>query len=117
MSAENVGCQSVPAVIGEAECFIGRLKRHDADNRSECFFSHYQHIGGGVGQDGRCEVPAFIQIAAGEPIAAQQQAIGAESLQALVEGGRVEVVFTHLNHSNPALDPAGPERAAARTGR
>jgi pyrroloquinoline quinone biosynthesis protein B len=29
-----------------------------------------------------------------------------------VRGGRLRVVFTHLNHSNPALDPDGPERRA-----
>ncbi|HLX06527.1 MAG TPA: MBL fold metallo-hydrolase [Thermoanaerobaculia bacterium] len=35
-----------------------------------------------------------------------------ELLGAEVRGGRLQVFFTHLNHSNPALDPAGPERAA-----
>jgi pyrroloquinoline quinone biosynthesis protein B len=29
-----------------------------------------------------------------------------------VRAGRLRVVFTHLNHSNPALDPRGPERRA-----
>jgi pyrroloquinoline quinone biosynthesis protein B len=29
-----------------------------------------------------------------------------------VRSGRLRVVFTHLNHSNPALDPGGPERRA-----
>jgi pyrroloquinoline quinone biosynthesis protein B len=29
-----------------------------------------------------------------------------------VRGGRLRVLFTHLNHSNPALDPNGPERRA-----
>jgi pyrroloquinoline quinone biosynthesis protein B len=29
-----------------------------------------------------------------------------------VRAGRLRVVFTHLNHSNPALDPDGPERRA-----
>jgi pyrroloquinoline quinone biosynthesis protein B len=29
-----------------------------------------------------------------------------------VRGGALRVYFTHLNHSNPALDPAGPERRA-----
>jgi pyrroloquinoline quinone biosynthesis protein B len=29
-----------------------------------------------------------------------------------VRGGRLRVLFTHLNHSNPALDPDGPERRA-----
>ena len=33
-------------------------------------------------------------------------------LAGLVRGGRTRVVFTHLNHSNPALDPASD---AART--
>jgi pyrroloquinoline quinone biosynthesis protein B len=28
-----------------------------------------------------------------------------------VSTGQLRVYFTHLNHSNPALDPAGPERA------
>lgn len=31
-------------------------------------------------------------------------------LEPLVQAGEVEVAFTHLNHSNPALDPEGPER-------
>lgn len=29
-----------------------------------------------------------------------------------VRAGRLTVLFTHLNHSNPALDPDGPERRA-----
>lgn len=29
-----------------------------------------------------------------------------------VRAGRLEVLFTHLNHSNPAVDPASPERRA-----
>ena len=32
-------------------------------------------------------------------------------LAPLVGDGRLRVYFTHLNHSNPALDPASPERA------
>ena len=32
-------------------------------------------------------------------------------LESRVAGGSLAVYFTHLNHSNPALDPAGPERA------
>lgn len=35
-------------------------------------------------------------------------------LEPLVESGRVEVWFTHLNHSNPALDPRGEELRAIR---
>jgi len=31
-----------------------------------------------------------------------------------VAGGGLEVYFTHLNHSNPALDPDGPEARAIR---
>jgi pyrroloquinoline quinone biosynthesis protein B len=31
-------------------------------------------------------------------------------LAPLVRGGRLRVLFTHLNHSNPALDPASPAR-------
>jgi len=31
-------------------------------------------------------------------------------LEALVDAGSLDVYFTHLNHSNPALDPAGVER-------
>jgi pyrroloquinoline quinone biosynthesis protein B len=31
-------------------------------------------------------------------------------LRGAVRGGGLQVFFTHLNHSNPALDPAGPER-------
>jgi pyrroloquinoline quinone biosynthesis protein B len=34
-----------------------------------------------------------------------------ELLREQVRGG-LQVFFTHLNHSNPALDPAGPERRA-----
>ena len=30
-------------------------------------------------------------------------------LEAMVASGEVEVIFTHLNHSNPALDPASSE--------
>jgi len=29
-----------------------------------------------------------------------------------VRSGEIEVLFTHLNHSNPALDPGGAERRA-----
>jgi pyrroloquinoline quinone biosynthesis protein B len=32
-------------------------------------------------------------------------------LQEPVDSGDLAVFFTHLNHSNPALDPAGPEHA------
>lgn len=32
--------------------------------------------------------------------------------QPLVEAKKLRVVFTHLNHSNPALDPDGPQYAA-----
>jgi pyrroloquinoline quinone biosynthesis protein B len=35
-------------------------------------------------------------------------------LQPLVDDGKVKVYFTHLNHSNPALDPSGPELAEIR---
>src|SRR5262249_31347002 len=35
-------------------------------------------------------------------------------LEPLVRKGRTRVFFTHLNHSNPALDPKSPERNAAR---
>lgn len=34
-----------------------------------------------------------------------------DRLQPLVDAGSIDVRFTHLNHSNPALDPGGPERA------
>jgi pyrroloquinoline quinone biosynthesis protein B len=33
-------------------------------------------------------------------------------LEPLVRDGRLRVAFTHLNHSNPAVVPDGPERAA-----
>jgi len=33
-----------------------------------------------------------------------------DRLQPLVARGALDVYFTHLNHSNPALDPASPER-------
>jgi len=36
-------------------------------------------------------------------------------LDALVRKGRLEVYFTHLNHSNPALDEDGPQRRAIET--
>jgi len=29
----------------------------------------------------------------------------------MVASGEVEVLFTHLNHSNPALDPSSAEHA------
>jgi hypothetical protein len=29
----------------------------------------------------------------------------------MVANGGIEVMFTHLNHSNPALDPASSEHA------
>jgi pyrroloquinoline quinone biosynthesis protein B len=32
-------------------------------------------------------------------------------LEPLVRSGKTRVFFTHLNHSNPALDPASAERA------
>jgi pyrroloquinoline quinone biosynthesis protein B len=35
-----------------------------------------------------------------------------ELLEPLVSAGRLAVYFTHLNHSNPALDPHGPQRRA-----
>lgn len=35
-------------------------------------------------------------------------------LQPLVDAGRVRVIFTHLNHSNPAVDPDGAAAAAIR---
>jgi pyrroloquinoline quinone biosynthesis protein B len=35
-------------------------------------------------------------------------------LQPLVDAGRLEVWFTHLNHSNPALDPEGTEMDTIR---
>jgi pyrroloquinoline quinone biosynthesis protein B len=34
-----------------------------------------------------------------------------QRLEPLVRAGSVRVFFTHLNHSNPALDPAGAARA------
>jgi len=34
-----------------------------------------------------------------------------DRLALLVENGSLRVYFTHLNHSNPALDPEGPQRA------
>lgn len=33
-----------------------------------------------------------------------------DRFQRLVDAGRVEIYFTHLNHSNPVLDPDGAER-------
>lgn len=35
-------------------------------------------------------------------------------LQPLVDAGRVRVIFTHLNHSNPAVDPASAAAAEIR---
>ena len=35
-----------------------------------------------------------------------------ELLGPQVKSGKLRVLFTHLNHSNPALDPAGPARKA-----
>ncbi len=37
-----------------------------------------------------------------------------ERLGPAVRDGTLRVEFIHLNHSNPALDPAGPQRAAVR---
>lgn len=37
-----------------------------------------------------------------------------ELLQPLVDGGKLRVIFTHLDHSNPTVDPDGPEAAAIR---
>ncbi len=34
-----------------------------------------------------------------------------DRLEPLVQAGELRVYFTHLNHSNPALDPASPARA------
>ncbi len=31
-------------------------------------------------------------------------------LEPLVRGGRIEIFFTHMNHSNPVLTPASPAR-------
>ena len=33
-------------------------------------------------------------------------------LAPLVEAGKLRVYFTHLNHTNPALEPDGPARKA-----
>lgn len=38
-----------------------------------------------------------------------------ETLGALVDSGALEVYFTHLNHSNPALDEGSPADAAIRS--
>ena len=35
-----------------------------------------------------------------------------DRLQSRVDAGSLQVFFVHLNHSNPALDPASPARAA-----
>ena len=35
-----------------------------------------------------------------------------DMLEPLVKAGKVRVFLTHLNHSNPALDPAGAARKA-----
>lgn len=34
-----------------------------------------------------------------------------DRLEPLVKSGELRVIFTHLNHSNPALDPSSPARA------
>ena len=39
-------------------------------------------------------------------------AVTMDVLQDDVGAGRLRVLFTHLNHSNHALDPEGPERHA-----
>ena len=36
-------------------------------------------------------------------------------LQHRVSAGKLKVYFTHLNHSNPVLDPASPERRAVES--
>ncbi|HZF07708.1 MAG TPA: MBL fold metallo-hydrolase [Thermoanaerobaculia bacterium] len=38
--------------------------------------------------------------------------VSMDLLEPLVQKGRLQVLFTHLNHSNPALDAGGPARKA-----
>ena len=52
------------------------------------------------------ELPGRDVAAIGHPLVTQTM----ELLQPLVDAGKLRVYFTHLNHSNPALDPASPER-------
>ena len=51
----------------------------------------------------------------GRPVSAIGHPLIAESmdlLEPLVKAGRLEVAFTHLNHSNPALEPESAARRA-----
>ncbi|MDX1643157.1 MAG: pyrroloquinoline quinone biosynthesis protein PqqB, partial [Thermoanaerobaculia bacterium] len=52
------------------------------------------------------ELPGRDLEAIGHPLISDSM----DRFQALVDAGRVEIYFTHLNHSNPVLDPEGPER-------
>ena len=56
------------------------------------------------------ELPGRDVSSIGHPLIEQSM----ELLQPLVDDGRLEVWFTHLNHSNPALDPEGKAAAAIR---
>jgi pyrroloquinoline quinone biosynthesis protein B len=51
------------------------------------------------------ELPGRPVSSIGHPLIADSM----DLLGPLVEAGRVRVLFTHLNHTNPALDPASPE--------
>ncbi len=53
------------------------------------------------------ELPGREVSSIGHPLIADSM----QRLESLVRTGPVRVFFTHLNHSNPALDPTGPERA------
>jgi pyrroloquinoline quinone biosynthesis protein B len=52
------------------------------------------------------ELPGRDVAAIGHPLVTRT----IDLLQPLVDAGRLRVYFTHLNHSNPALDPGSPER-------
>lgn len=53
------------------------------------------------------ELPGREVSSIGHPLIADSM----QRLESLVRTGPARVFFTHLNHSNPALDPTGPERA------
>ena len=57
------------------------------------------------------ELPGRSVASIGHPLIEQTM----DLLQPLVDDGRLEVWFTHLNHSNPALDVGGEAAAAIRS--
>ena len=53
------------------------------------------------------ELPARDLSAIGHPLIVDSM----QRFESRVSEGKLRIYFTHLNHSNPALDPSSPERA------